>query len=195
MNDFHGLPAGLPRPVDDGAADHLPGRALPAVLKLPSTRGGQLDLAAAAADLLVVYVYPRTGRPGEPLPDGWDAIPGARGCTPQSCGFRDHAAELARHGAAIVGISAQSPEEQLEFAQREHIPYPLLSDKGLQLARELGLPTFEVAGMTLYKRLTLIARAAHIKHVFYPVFPPQENAAEVLAWLAATPPRAARDAC
>lgn len=171
-----------PVPVDDGAAAHLAGLDVARVV-LPSTIGGQVDLAEAAHDLLVVYVYPRTGRPGEPLPAGWDEIPGARGCTPQSCAFRDHIGELAAHGASVIGISAQSPAEQLEFAQREHIPYPLLSDSELLLAERLELPTFEVASMTLYRRLTFIARAKRIEKVFYPVFPPERNAADVLAWL------------
>lgn len=173
----------LPIPVDDGAADHLSGSAVPG-LSLPSTLGGRLDLAAAARGLVVVYVYPRTGKPGEPLPDGWDEIPGARGCTPQSCAFRDHVADLAAYGASVVGISAQTPTDQLEFVRREHIPYPLLSDTGHELASGLGLPTFEVAGMRLYRRLTFIAREGLIEQVFYPVFPPQHNATEVLAWLA-----------
>ncbi len=174
-----------PVPIDDGAAAHLFGLDVPS-LALPSTLGGLLDLRDAARDLLVVYVYPRTGRPGEPLPAGWDEIPGARGCTPQSCAFRDHIGELAAHNASVIGISAQSPAEQLEFAEREHIPYPLLSDSELRLAETLGLPTFEAAGMTLYRRLTFIARAARIQKVFYPVFPPERNASDVLAWLSQT---------
>jgi peroxiredoxin len=175
----------LPVPVDDGAATHLQGAAVPSVV-LPSTLGGLLDLRDASRDLLAVYVYPRTGRPGEPLPAGWDEIPGARGCTPQSCAFRDHVSDLAAHGASLIGISAQSPAEQLEFARREHIPYPLLSDSELRLAKTLGLPTFEVAGMTLYRRLTFIAQAACIEKIFYPVFPPERNASDVLAWLGQT---------
>jgi peroxiredoxin len=171
-----------PVPVDDGAADQLLGRELPDVA-LPSTLGGQLQLGAAADGLLVVYVYPRTGKPGEPLPDGWDEIPGARGCTPQSCAFRDHVHDLAACGAGVVGISAQPPSDQLEFAEREHIPYPLLSDSELRLAEELGLPTFQVAGMRLYRRLTFIARDQRVEKVFYPVFPPERNASDVLAWL------------
>jgi peroxiredoxin len=171
-----------PVPVDDDAANHLHGASVPS-MALPSTLGGLLDIRDAACGLLVVYVYPRTGRPGEPLPAGWDEIPGARGCTPQSCAFRDHVSDLAAHGAAVIGVSAQSPAEQLEFAQREHIPYPLLSDSGLRLAEALGLPTFEVAGMTLYRRLTFVARAAQIQKVFYPAFPPEHNASDVIAWL------------
>jgi peroxiredoxin len=172
----------LPVPVDDGAADHLLGSEVPN-LSLPSTLGGQLELAEAARGLLAVYVYPRTGRPGEPLLEGWDEIPGARGCTPQSCAFRDHVQDLAAHGASVVGVSAQAPGEQSEFAEREHIPYPLLSDRDLQLADRLGLPTFEAAGMRLYRRLTFIASEGHIEKVFYPVFPPERNASEVLAWI------------
>jgi peroxiredoxin len=188
-HDYRALPPDLPAPIDDGAADHLPGLLVPAV-RLPSTHGGELDLAEAAAGRarLVVYVYPRTGTPGEPLPEGWDDIPGARGCTPQSCAFRDHVAEFAALGATLLGVSAQSPEDQAEFAAREAIPYPLLSDEGLALARELRLPTFEAGGLTLYKRLTFVAREGRIEHVVYPVFPPDRNAAEVLDWLAGAPP-------
>jgi peroxiredoxin len=187
-HDFRSLPPDLPVPVDDGAADHLmrPPRSLPA-LRLPSTRGGELDLAelAAGPETLVLYVYPRTGAPGETLPVDWDAIPGARGCTPQSCAFRDHRAALQALGAEVVGLSAQSAEAQAEFAAREHIPFPLLADPELQLAAALRLPTFEVAGMRLYRRITLIVREGTIAKVFYPVFPPDRNAAEVVAWLGA----------
>jgi peroxiredoxin len=150
--------------------------------------GGTEDLAELAAERLVLYVYPRTGKPGQPSPAGWDDIPGARGCTPQSCAYRDSLAEFERLGAAVIGVSAQSATDQLEFSRREHIPFPLLSDSNLELARELGLPTFEVAGMTLYRRLTMIADAGTITEVFYPVFPPDRDAAEVLTWLAAHPP-------
>lgn len=176
------LPADLPVPVDDGAADHLEGMALP-MLALPSTSGTEIELPIAAEGTLVLYVYPRTGRPGEPLPEGWDEIPGARGCTPQSCAFRDHFAELRTLGADVLGLSAQPLADQVEFAQRVGLPYPILSDPGLELADALRLPTFEVAGMRLYRRLTLIAREGRIAKVFYPVFPPDRNAADVVAWL------------
>jgi peroxiredoxin len=182
MGDFSSLPEDLPAPVGDGAADHLKGTAVPSVT-LPSTRGGAEDLRGLAAGLLVAYVYPRTGVPGEPLPAGWDDIPGARGCTPQSCAYRDSVAEFGALGAAVAGISAQSPEEQREFSEREQIPFPLLSDGSLRLAAGLGLPTFEVEGMRLYRRLTFVAEAGRIVKAFYPVFPPDRNAAEVLAWL------------
>jgi peroxiredoxin len=182
--DFARLPDDLPAPVDDGAADHLLGAQVPNA-RLTSSLGGEVDLAEAAAGLVVVYVYPRTGRPGEASPEGWDAIPGARGCTPQSCAFRDHAGELAAVGAGVVGISAQSPAEQREFAQREHIPYPLLSDGGLVLVEAMGLPTFAAGGMRLYRRLTFVAERGRVAKVFYPVFPPDRNAAAVLAWLRA----------
>jgi peroxiredoxin len=190
--DYSQLPPDLPVPEDDGAADHLPGLEIPPDLTLPSTRGGDVDLSAAASgsDIVVAYVYPRTGVPGEPSPAGWDDIPGARGCTPQSCAFRDSLAEFGAVGASVLGISTQTPTEQAEFAEREHIPFPLLADPGLTLADALRLPTFEVAGMTLYRRLTLVARQGRIVKSFYPVFPPDRNAAEVLAWLRATDERA-----
>lgn len=186
--ELHALPPDLPVPVDDGAAEHLPGLALPAI-SLASTSGGEeIDLAAAAAEAgtLVLYVYPRTGVPGEPLPDGWDAIPGARGCTPQGCAFRDHAAELAAVGAQVLGLSAQPAAEQAAFATREHLPFALLSDPALELARALRLPTFEAAGMRLYKRITLVVEGGAITKAFYPVFPPDRNAADVLDWLRAS---------
>ena len=184
MSDFAALPPDLPAPEDDGAADHLVGMAVPA-LALPVTSGGELNLAELATGRLVAYFYPRTGKPGEPLPDGWDDIPGARGCTPQSCSYRDALAEFERLGATVVGVSAQSEAEQAVFAGREHIPFPLLNDPDLRLAEALRLPTFEVAGMTLYRRLTLVAEAGTIVKSFYPVFPPDRDAAAVLAWLAA----------
>jgi peroxiredoxin len=184
--DYTALPPDLPIPEDDGAADHLLGLAVPA-LALPSTLGGTADLAALARGRLVAYVYPRTGTPGQPLLPGWDDIPGARGCTPQSCAYRDALAEFSGLGASVIGVSAQTSAEQAEFAAREHIPFPLLGDSGLSLASALGLPTFEAVGMTLYRRLTLVAEAGRIVRAFYPVFPPDRNAAEVLAWLATRP--------
>jgi peroxiredoxin len=180
--DYTALPEDLPAPEDDGAADGLVGRPLPD-LTLPSTQGGEVRLPDQAGRLLVAYVYPMTGFPGRPLPQGWDDIPGARGCTPQSCAYRDALAEFDQLGAGLVGISAQSAAEQAEFAAREHIPFPLLSDDGLGLAAALGLPTFQAEGRTLYKRLTFVAVEARIVKVFYPVFPPDRDAADVLAWL------------
>lgn len=179
---YRELPPDLPVPTDDGAADQLEGLVLPGLDRLAGTEGS-VDLAELAAGRLVAYVYPRTGTPGEPSPEGWDDIPGARGCTPQSCAYRDALAEFAAHGAAVVGISAQPADEQREFAAREHIPFPLLNDSGLALANALGLPTFEVAGMTLYRRLTFVAEAGRITKVFYPVFPPDRDAGQVLSWL------------
>lgn len=169
-------------PVDDGGAEGLVGSPVPEIA-LPATLGGEVSLAAAGARLLVAYVYPMTGTPGQALPEGWDDIPGARGCTPQSCAYRDALAEFQELGADLVGISAQTPAEQAEFAAREHIPFPLLGDDGLRLAAALGLPTFEAGGRTLYRRLTFIAATGRIVKVFYPVFPPDRDAAEVLAWL------------
>jgi peroxiredoxin len=180
--DYSSLPPDLPVPADDGAADRLTGMALPE-LSLPATDGSVVDLGARARGTLVVYVYPGTGVPGRALPAGWDATPGARGCTPQSCAFRDHAAELSGLGAEVVGLSAQPLAEQAELAQREHLPYPLLHDGDFALEQELGLPTFALAGRRYYRRLTFVATAARIAKVFYPVFPPQDNAAAVAAWL------------
>jgi peroxiredoxin len=180
--DYTSLPDGLPVPVDDGAADGLVGREVPD-LALPATTDDAPRLADLAARLLVAYVYPMTGTPGRPLPHGWDDIPGARGCTPQSCAYRDALREFELLGAALVGISAQTPAEEAEFAAREHIPFPLLSDDGLRLRAALGLPTFEVEGRTFYRRLTFVAAEGRIVKVFYPVFPPDRDAAEVLAWL------------
>ena len=178
------LPAGLPEPVDDGAADHLTGADVPSI-PLAATDGSTVDVASLAGRT-VVYAYPWTGRPGEPLlSDDWDAIPGARGCTPETCGFRDHHAELAEAGAAVLGLSTQGTEHQRELAERLALPFPILSDAGLALTNALRLPTFEVAGLTLLKRLTLVVSDGRIEHVFYPVFPPDRHAAEVLAWLRA----------
>jgi peroxiredoxin len=162
------------------------GRDVPAI-RLPATTGGDVELAAVAEGTLIVYVYPRTGVPGEPLPPGWIETPGAFGCTAENCAFRDHASRLEDFGASVLGLSAQPLDEQHEFAAREGMPYPLLNDSSLELANLLGLPTFEVAGMRLYRRLTFVARACRVEKVFYPVFPPDEHAAEVVAWLSRRP--------
>ena len=175
------LPKDFPRPADDGAASYLEGAKLPH-LAFPSTDGERVHLAALPGRF-VLYIYPLTGRPGVPLPDGWDAIPGARGCTPQSCGFRDHYAELKSMNTGVFGLSTQSTEYQREARDRLHLPFPLLSDSSLELQRLLHLPTFTVGGMELYKRLTLIVRNGRIEKVFYPVFPPERNADDVLIWL------------
>jgi peroxiredoxin len=179
------LPKDLPRPVDDGAARHLQGMALPAVV-LPATDGASVDLSRIPGRV-VIYVYPMTGRPGRALPEGWDGIPGARGCTPQSCGFRDHASELAELGAArIAGVSTQTLDSQLEFAERNHMPFPVIADPELRLRDALQLPTFEIEGHTLYTRLALVAVGGWIAKVFYPVFPPDRSAQDVVDWLRAT---------
>ena len=144
---------------------------------------GLVDLVRFGAELAVLYVYPATGTPGRPTPDGWDTIPGARGCTPQSCGFRDYADELDELGARVAGVSAQPLPAQIEFAEREHMPFPVIADPELRLRDALGLPTFEFGGLTLYKRVTLVFETGCVSHVFYPVFPPDRNAADVVAWL------------
>jgi peroxiredoxin len=187
------LPADLPVPADDGAAAHLAGLAMPPVA-LPSTSGGpvRVDTVPDGFSRLVIYAYPMTGLPGIPVPDGWDQIPGARGCTPESCGFRDHAAELAALGAAVAGLSTQSTGYQREVAERLGLPFPLLSDAGLTLTRALRLPAFGIelgpeyeggGHRELLKRLTLVIRDGVIEKVFYPVFPPDQHAGEVLAWV------------
>jgi peroxiredoxin len=176
------LPDNLPVPVDDGACGDLQGTEAPA-LELESSIG-PVNLAQFSAERAVLYVYPRTGRADRPVPEGWDAIPGARGCTPQSCGFRDHAEELRELGARVAGLSAQTLEEQVELSERLGILYPVIADPELSLRDALGLPTFDFEGATLYKRVTLVFEAGLIAKVFYPVFPPDRNAEEVVAWLA-----------
>ena len=180
-DDLYTLPDGLPVPVDDGRCDHLPGSRLPAVA-LTSTGGGTVDLSTVRGTV-VVYCYPCTGRPDRDPPEGWNDIPGARGCTPQTCSFRDHHREITDLGARVYGLSAQTTEDQGEMVERLHVPFEVLSDAGLAFAKALALPTFTVAGMTLIKRLTLIATAGTIDKVFYPVFPPHRNADEVIGWL------------
>jgi peroxiredoxin len=185
-SNFTELPKNLPVPLIDGAADHLKGKSLPQIT-LPSTDGRTVELASLTGRF-VIYIYPMTGRPGVPLPDGWDAIPGARGCTPQSCSFRDHYKELNALNTDVFGLSAQDTEYQREVHARLHLPFQLLSDSSLTLKSAMRLPTFRVQGLELYKRLTLIIQTGKIEKVFYPVFPPDQNAAEVLAWLKQHPP-------
>jgi peroxiredoxin len=173
-HDVYTLPANLPVPEDDGAADHLVGMELPD-LTLASSQGD-----VHVRDFTVIYVYPRSGRPDRPLLPGWDETPGARGCTPQSCAFRDRYPEL---GVPVAGLSAQTLDDQIEFAQRNRMPFPVIADPERKLGAALGLPTFDIAELTLYKRITLVAEDARIAKVFYPVFPPDANAGDVLAWL------------
>jgi peroxiredoxin len=181
-HDPNVLPAGIPVPVDDGAARHLAGLKVPA-LALVATDGSSVDLSRLAGRT-VVYIYPRTGVPGQSPPDGWDLIPGARGCTPQSCSFRDHFAELKRLGVShLYGLSTQDTAYQREAAQRLELPFAILSDETLALTQAIALPTFVVAGMTLLKRMVLVIDDGVITKVFYPVFPPDKSAEEVIAWL------------
>jgi peroxiredoxin len=187
LND---LPANLPVPQDDGGARHLRGMAMPD-LELVSTSNRRVNLSKIAAPRTVVYCYPMTGQPGKPLPAGWDDIPGARGCTPETCGFRDHQKDLAKLRAEVFGVSTQSTAYQQEMVKRLEVPFEVLSDEHLAFTKALRLPTFTVEGMTLIKRLTLIVRQGRIEHVFYPVFPPDTHAEEVIAWLRRNPVRAA----
>ncbi len=184
--DYTSLPDDLPVPTDDGGADHLVGAQVPE-LQLQGTYGSAVALDEIATGVLVLYVYPRTGIPGQPLLPGWDEIPGARGCTPQNCAFRDLNNELVGAGAVVYGLSSQSLSEQTSFAEAQGMPYPLLNDSAMGLADPLpgglGLPTFETSGLRLFKRLTLIARAGVIEHVIYPVFPPGSDAPAALEWL------------
>lgn len=171
----------LPAPIDDGATRQLKGVRIPSIT-LPATDGSVVDLLALAGTV-VVYAYPRTGFPGIENPEGWDLIPGARGCTPQSCAFRDHFLELKSLGVNhLFGLSTQDTAYQTEVAKRLHLPFTLLSDENLKLTRALRLPTFETHGLTLLKRLTLVINNGLIEHVFYPVFPPDRNADEVASW-------------
>jgi peroxiredoxin len=182
LHDPNILPGDLPVPQDDAAARHLTGMRLPSLV-LKATDGSEIDLSKLSGRT-VVYIYPRTGVPGQPLPEGWNEIPGARGCTPQSCGFRDHFSELKRLGVLrVFGLSTQDTGYQCEAAQRLHLPFPVLSDERLELARAIELPTFEVAGMTLLKRMALVVDDGVISKVFYPVFPPDKNAEDVIAWI------------
>jgi peroxiredoxin len=183
-DDLHSVPAGVPVPVDDGACAHLPGARVPSGVALLSTRGRHVDLATLPGRT-VVYAYPRTGKPDrDPLP-GWDRVPGARGCTPQSCAFRDHAQELAQLGAAVYGLAINEPAWQRETAERLRLPFELLSDADLRLTQAMRLPTFEIAGFTLLKRFTLILRDGVVEHVRYPVWPTDGDAAAVADWLRA----------
>jgi peroxiredoxin len=184
--DFNKLPRDLPVPKDDGAAGHLTGMALPDI-SLRSTRNRLVNLSTLTSPRVVIYAYPRTGAPGVPVPAGWDDIPGARGCTPETCGFRDHHKDLARLHADVYGLSTQDTPYQQEMVKRLEVPFEVLSDDHLLLTRALRLPTFTFDGATLLKRLTLVARGGRIEHVFYPVFPPDTHAQEVIEWLRAHP--------
>jgi peroxiredoxin len=188
----HTLPTGLPVPIDDGAADHLRGAAVPA-LTLSSTAGGVVDLAALAGRPAVLFFYPRTGEGGKSAGPEWDRIPGARGCTPQSCAFRDVHGAFTALGVTVAGVSTQTTDYQQEFVERTHLPFALLSDAELRLTRALRLPTFEfpVASggpTTLIKRMAWYLEGGRIAQVWYPVFPPDQNAETVLAWLRAKRP-------
>jgi peroxiredoxin len=179
------LPPNIPAPQDDGAARHLGGMKVPD-LALPATEGAPVNLSKLKGRT-VIYIYPRTGVPGVDPPDGWDQIPGARGCTPQSCAFRDHFGELTRLGVAqLYGLSTQDTVYQREAATRLHLSFPILSDEKLALTKALKLPTFTTAGMTLLKRMALVIDDGTISKAFYPVFPPDKNAADVIAWIQAS---------
>ncbi len=180
-SDFTRLPPNLPIPADDGACGHLCGLRLPD-MALPKASGGRVNLSVDKR-LVVLFVYPLSGRPGFALPSDWDTIPGARGCTPEACSFKDHHAEIRRLGAEVFGLSVQSGEYQREFQGRMRLPFELLSDEDFAFSKMLALPTFTVGSLRLLKRLTLISIAGVIKRVFYPVFPPDEHAADVVSYL------------
>ncbi|MFB6300615.1 MAG: peroxiredoxin [Halobacteriales archaeon] len=181
--EYTTLPDDLPEPEDDGAADHLVGRTVPSV-SLPATNGETVDLSTISGRV-IVYCYPKTGRPDEDvIPDGWNSIPGARGCTPESCGFRDHYQELlARDVTAVFGLSLQSSSYQREARDRLELPFELLSDSDRTFTDRLDLPTFAIGAETFHKRLTLVLSSGTIEHVFYPVFPPDTHAVTVVQWL------------
>lgn len=184
MTDYPTLPDGLPVPADDGAADHLPGTPLPD-LDMPTSDGGSVRLGGLGPGRAVIYLYPLTGRPGVDLPEGWDAIPGARGCSTEACDFRDHFAKLREAGAQrLFGMSSQGPAYQAEVVDRLRLPFPMISDETFALGEALDLPTFAAPGHDrLYARLTLVVRDGVVEHAFYPIFPPNEHAQQVLAWL------------
>ena len=181
MKSYDTMPDNLPRPIDDGACDHLIGMELPDI-ELTATDGSLVYLAAQSRKT-VIYCYPMTGRPGVPLPEGWDEIPGARGCTPQSCSFRDHHAELSALGADVYGLSTQSNAYQKEMAERLHLPFLVLSDANFKFCEAMRLPTFEVSGMRLLKRVTMITENNSVVSVHYPIFPSDSDAAWVIEQL------------
>ena len=181
MKSYDTMPDNLPRPIDDGACDHLIGMELPDI-ELTATDGSLVNLSAQSRKT-VIYCYPMTGRPGVPLPEGWDEIPGARGCTPQSCSFRDHHAELSALGADVYGLSTQSNAYQKEMAERLHLPFLVLSDANFKFCEAMRLPTFEVSGMRLLKRVTMIAENNSVVSVHYPIFPSDSDAAWVIEQL------------
>jgi peroxiredoxin len=181
--DLTTLPDGLPVPIDDGRARHLTGLALPSI-PLQATTGERIHLSTVGGRA-VVFAYPRTGRPGQPpLTSDWDLVPGARGCTPETCGFRDLSADFGKHGIRIFGLSTQDPAYQRELAQRLHLPFPVLSDADLAMTGALRLPTLSIGGHVLLARLSWLQREGRIERVWYPVFPPDRHASEVLASLA-----------
>ncbi len=180
--DLMNLPSNLPIPEDDGACDHLSGMRVPSI-QLLSTAERMVDLALESKKPTVVFIYPRTGEPNKPAPSDWDLIPGARGCTPQSCGFRDLHKEFEREGFNVYGLSSQDSDYQKEFARRNHIPFEILSDKDFKFTDALNLPTFKYNSVRLIKRMAFILQDGKFKKVFYPVFPPNENAEAVLQWV------------
>lgn len=178
---YDSLPDDLPAPADDGAADHLVGTMVPE-LALPTTANDMVTLAQMSGRT-ILYIYPKTGRPDVPMPHGWEEIPGARGCTPESCAFRDHHADITKHGARVFGLSSQTTEYQSEMVERLHLPFPIISDPSFALGGSLHLPTFEAFGEQLYSRITLAILDGLIEHVWYPIFPTDTHAAAVLSWL------------
>ena len=182
QTNLNQIPPNLPVPKDDGAARHLLGMALPDI-SLRSTSNRLVNLSKLSAPRTVIYCYPRTGEPDKPVPAGWDEIPGARGCTPETCGFRDHHKDLARLGAEVYGLSTQDTPYQQEMVKRLQVPFEVLSDEHFALTHAMRLPTFTFGRMTLLKRLTLIVRDGRVERVFYPVFPPDKHVEEVVAWL------------
>lgn len=187
MAGRYGLPENLPVPIDDGSAAHLIGEKLPA-LSLSATDGRTINLHEVSAGRWAIFIYPSTGVPGKEMPAGWDEIPGARGCTPEACSFRDNLSDLRVAGlAALFGLSTQESRYQRELIERLHLTYPMLSDPSSSLGKRLNLPVFQAGGSRYYRRLTLIINDKTIEHVFYPVFPPNEHAGEVLGWLRRNP--------
>jgi peroxiredoxin len=177
-------PSDLPKPQDDGACNHLTSLEIPSISLPPTSNPSNPVNISQLPGLTVIFCYPRTGAPGEVVPPAWDSIPGARGCTPQACSFRDNLPQLKSLGVTqLYGLSTQDSQYQQEVHTRLHLPYDLLSDEKLEFQRALNLPTFEWEGHNLIRRLTLAIEDGKVVKWWYPIFPPDSNVSHVIEWL------------